>query len=297
MTSMLRLLLLVLLLGSIRTYGAARELCRTSIPLAMGRYADQLPASELTFVSNTEGSSPFVTVTNRTEKSVSRIIIVAELVDKGRHYQLTVPLVAAVPGKLPPERLALPIVSRKTMDKPVLPGETVALVTGTQYSVAQCPIEARAVLVNVDFSDGTEMHHTAPRWGSLASVNKVEALELKTFPGSLPVQAVVNLSVSADGRPLKISAPEQARDVGTWFQVQLATWRFNPAVMDGRRVPSQVTIAFRLHTTLDRTDLGHFDDDVFQRHPAVIPVDIYWDGAAGLGGQAIYVAGLPLVLP
>ena len=275
-----------------------RGLCQASdIPFSLPRENMGVVAGSLRFGSTTDAAGATITLINHTNKPISKVFILAELLDAHDSYLMAIPYVAGVAGQADEVRFPFPIPNRIPLEAPIAPGDEFRLVGGVQATTSRCPVRARASVIDLKFSDGTEFHAAAAHWQLPASVRTATPLELESVPKALPFQALLVLGVDAQGRVYDVSVRPADPGLSDWFRTQLAGWSFSPEVRDGMPVSTQVNLLFRLHSVFDVNDPHQFGEGVFGLSDRVIAVDVYPKTESDERNQAVSVAGEIMVTP
>ena len=154
-------------------------------------------------------------------------------------------------------------------EQPVSPGSLV-LIGGVKDGIrtSVCPARASITCMMVQFSDGSSRTYTSPGWKvgplpqSIPRVSNSVPISI-----SLPTSLGAKIKINAAGEILEMVVPPD-RDQSVLFEwvrnYMKHSWKFYPALVDGKPVNSELPVLFCFH--------AHVTPDVFEREPTSTPV-------------------------
>lgn len=226
-------------------------------------------------------------------RSVIGVLILAEAVDSGGHHLSTVPLYAATKKQL--DNVG-PVSSAGAMlmQAPLLPGESIPLGATITETTARCAANIQPTLIEIAFSDGKTFHYSAKRWKIDPSLGKADQLDFSSFPGEIPRQEIVDVTVDTSRRITKVKCQTQDPQITNWFEQQLSKWSIFPEIQNGVPRTSNVKLLFRFHRVFDKQDPTSFGKAAFESS-SIIPIDVFPKNGPRSLNQAIFAGGLLLV--
>ena len=177
-------------------------LCQKDLPLAKGHLTSQVDVEKLSFSSTTQRSILVATVTLSTAKPLSKLFMLVEILDESAKPLLSIPLVAETRGELvaeAPSKLDLFINTRKELENPALPGQSLSLIGDSQYVLLGCPSGVRVSMLDIHYSDGTSVHEYTPGWTLQSDIHQVQHLDVPS-KGLPSRQYLVSVSLDRNGR-------------------------------------------------------------------------------------------------
>lgn len=269
--------------------------CRNlSVPFANALADSQLMAGDLAFSSTDSGSSAYVTVLNRTSKSISRISLLLELQDDKGQFLASVPMSAATRELAGQASESIRGVTVKLLENPVAPSERVQLGGASEMSALSCPHQASTTFVELKFADGSSYVNSTPGWKLTGYVRAVSPLRLDTFPGTLPYQGLVKVQLDSNGRILEIKPATKDTKIAGWLREQLAQWSFLPSAIEGRPVTSELNMLVALHGVGQAARRS--DAEALIGNTGVIVIDVGFRTRTE-PNEAIYAGGVPMLMP
>jgi hypothetical protein len=279
--------------------GVAREypICQKVIQFSQNSAVDHLIIGELSFLSTTERSTITALATLATAKPVNRLFLLVEVLDEQGHPITSIPVVAETRSELSlrvPEKLEFFIRTRRELEGPAQPGQTLNLVGQSEYVLTACPAQARLAVLDLHYSDGTGFHHSEPGWVIQSDVRHVQPMDVPNTRSQRSRQYLASVSLDQNGRITAIEKlPPTENDDEDLLKVQLSNWKFNAKVENGDNVASELNLLFRFHAT-DFGEPGVRGDDHSINIPvrSFIPVDVFQP--ARNGKKIIAVGGMPI---
>lgn len=265
-------------------------------PFSLAPAEVQLSIQDAGFATSTDSAGGYFTVVNHTSKPITRILILAEFIDQKGQYLMTIPFLAGTTEELGKNKLPFVMHTGRGMKTPLFPDQDIAIPGEIHETTGRCPASVQVSVVDISFSDGSKFHYAASLWQVEPSVTEVQALKLDKFPEPLPFQDTVDAKIDADGRVSKVSGAGGNPQVAKWFETQLSLWTFSPKIKNGKKVPSELKLLFRIHNVFNLRDPAQFDEQSFQTG-SVIAIDIFPKGKSAQNNQFIFAGGLPLLVP
>jgi hypothetical protein len=117
---------------------------------------------------------------------------------------------------------------------------------------------------------------------------EVKPLDLATFPGRLPSEERLKVTITPDGRVSGVSTLSDEK-IKEWFETQLSKWSFSPELKDRTPVACELTLIFRL-------DVKAVSESTYPDVSGMrIVIDVTRGAVDGTEGETIFVGGLPEV--
>lgn len=231
---------------------------------------------------------------NLTGKPIRRILILMEFLDQKDQHVISIPFyagaVTAQEEEAEQERFPLYLLSRGHIDIALGAGQSIVLQGLIDAITSRCPVKAQASLVEISFSDGTKLEHQEGHSEVEPSIMEAKRLDLATFPGHLPSEERLEITIGPDGRVSGISTLSDEK-IKEWFETELSKWSFSPELKDRTPVACKLTLIFRLDVK-DISESTYPDVSGMQ-----MVIDVARQAADGTAGESILVGGIPLNLP
>ena len=208
---------------------------------------------------------------------ISAVALVIEYFDDQGTTIERIPIVAAAETEGEPFRVSFPFQPVSSLrGLPIEPhGSTRIMGQSDGIITAICPAKAVVTFVSIQHPDGTTETRQSSGW-QLGPTPRFIPFG-SAFPSDsvkLPLSLVARVEINASGHVIDVlPVRKEQADAATEIREQMkSSWRFNPAICEGKPVPAKLTVLFRLH--LDAT--APFPDDGQLREPVTL-IDFYPD--------------------
>ncbi|HVA72014.1 MAG TPA: hypothetical protein VNF02_02795 [Candidatus Limnocylindrales bacterium] len=212
-----------------------------------------------------ENSAGVLTLRNGFSQRIQEIAVVLEYLDGHGKRIFTAAFAGTSNTLVSPSWFSERLPSQYSLTQwqnPVAAGATFSLGATSGITTAECPAQARATLLHVEFQGGKMLDWSAPDWQLPVQLREIPGdLELNAPADSLPETFLVRVRVAA---PSGASIPKARIDLlkgrpGVFFDEirnQMTDWRYWCALRDGKRVDGDETILIRVHTPRTGADQG-----------------------------------------
>lgn len=234
-------------------------------------------------------SSAHFTFVNHTAKPITQILILAEFLNAQGQHAISIPFHAGTVKQLITGPSPWFLKNHDSIDDAIPPGGSKVLSADVYATTSACPVRVQTSVVKLWFLDGSEFHHRVDHWELDPSIREAHPFDIESFPINLPFRGRVRVSISADGKVISTSGPDNA--IRNWFEHQLTKWSFAPAFENDTAVASDITLIFRL-------DKYEFTDSEEHDLPAgkLMFIDVIQESAHS-DRQFVRAGGLPLLFP
>jgi len=237
-----------------------------------------------------ENSAGVLTLRNEFSQPLQEIAVVLEYLDERGKRIFAAAFAGTSNTLVSPSWFSERLPSQYSLTQwqnPVATGATFSLGATSGITTAECPAQARATLLHVEFQGGKTLDWSAPDWALPVQPREIPGdLELNAPADSLPETFLVRVRMAV---PSGASIPKARIDLlkgrpGVFFDEirnQMTDWRYWFALRDGKRVDGDETMLIRVHAPSASASRG-----VFSVTPAEIPqplgiVDLVPQTAAG----------------
>jgi hypothetical protein len=184
-------------------------------------------------------------------KPVARLFALVEVLDEDANPMISIPLVAETRSELAAgmhRKLDFFIRTRKELQDPAAPGESLNIVGESEYVLLVCPARAQVTMLDIHYADGTSFRHSESRWAIQSDIHQLQRLDVPHMPPPSSRHYLASVTLDRNGRITTIQELSSPRnnDVDL-LKTQLADWKFNSKVESGDNVPSEVNLLFRFH--------------------------------------------------
>lgn len=242
--------------------------------------------SALEYTATADESGAHLQFQNGGNAAISQLFLMIEFFGRDQKRVSTLVFGASMKGGVYP----VPVTTNIAIGRALSPGSSMALTGVSQLTSNACPTTARLSRLDITYVSGAPAHYSAPSWEADPSFKHIDPLKIATDTASKPTEFVFDLGIDKSGKVTTVKVRGVAETFASAISGQIAGWSFNPAIKDGARTESQLTLLVRIHTTFDIRDPTTFDEGIFKQG-AVMPIDVFISRDA----EAIFAGGLPLI--
>ncbi len=253
-------------------------LCQVNnLTVEMPREFLSLSVAGNSFVAR-ENSAGVLTLRNDFSQPIQEIAVVLEYLDEHGKRIFAAAFAGTSNTLVSPSWFSERLPSQYSLTQwqnPVAAGATFSLGATSGITTAECPAQARATLLHVEFQGGKTLDWSAPDWQLPVQPREIPGdLEINAPADSLPETFLVRVRVAVPSGASGASIPKARIDLlqgtpGAFFDEirnQMTDWRYWFALRDGKRVDGDETMLIRVHAPSARSSRG-----VFSVTPAEIP--------------------------
>jgi hypothetical protein len=114
----------------------------------------------------------------------------------------------------------------------------------------RCPVRAKVTFAKIKFADGSTRTFSANHWRLDAVPTMIPTSPESTaeLPIEPPVAMLAKVKINASGSVVSV-VPEEAGNprLADWIHARIASWRFHPALLDGKPVDSELSVLFLIY--------------------------------------------------
>lgn len=235
-------------------------LCQTTLPLSSPTGAVSIRGGAVLKVGRTTSFS-WMALRNETDSAITEYVLLLEVFDDSRR-RINGFVFHGVYGDTQ-ERDDISTKSGSPysmgsispLGSPIQAGRGINLVGMSAIVSSRCPAMATLSFIFLKFADGTTKRYSSPGWRTdpFLSVATDHLLLGDCFiPKGKGTSAVIELNAQGVLKSLALRGPGIPNGLGVCLRRELSLWKFEPALVEGRPVASQIRLVVLFDPTEDR---------------------------------------------
>lgn len=241
----LSLLLLITLVGS--ATGEDILDCR-QIAASTDDASAPIAISDLHLTTNHESSGLQFDALNMGTKPVTGILMIIELQDTRGNNMLSIPVYTLDAISVKPLDMSLGpwlrVHDELKLMTGILPGSKLTIVGWSPAILTKCPSAAKAYLLDLETADGSIVRNKTLGWQIDPVLTEANYIK-PSFSRGRPVRLSATIGVDPQGKG-SVERTDAVGQVDMWLRTIVKSWKFSPAIEDGRSRQGEVSILLRV---------------------------------------------------